>query len=62
MTSSATRQQILFLWLASSSLDSHTLGWSFYDGAGGEHALPECEPPYSNGVDALRDGWRLARR
>ncbi len=60
MTNSDTaRQQVLFLWLASSALDSHTLGWSFYDGADGGSPLPDIDPPYSSAVEALRDGWRL---
>ena len=53
------RQQVLFLWLASSSLSSATVGWSFYDGADGASPLPTDDPPYANGVQALRDGWRL---
>lgn len=58
----STRQQVLFLYLASSALDSPVVGWSSYDGAG-EGPTPPVEesarPPYRNGVDALRDGWRL---
>ena len=61
MTTSAARQQILFLWLASSALDSHTLGWSFYDGADGSAPVPDTDPPYPNAVEALRDGWRLVQ-
>ncbi len=56
---SVTRQQVLVLWLASSALDSHTLGWSFHDGTSGVGPQPESDPPYANGVDAIRDGWRL---
>lgn len=56
------RQQVLFLWLASSALDAHVVGWSFYDGAG-EGPTPPVDaravPPYRTGVEALRDGWRL---
>lgn len=53
------RQQVLLLWLASSSLDSRVLGWSFFDGTAGTGPQPEGEPPYDSGVAALRDGWRL---
>jgi hypothetical protein len=53
------RQQILMLWLASSALDSDVLGWSFYDGSTGAVTLPDADPPYADGVAALRDGWRL---
>jgi hypothetical protein len=56
------RQQVLFLYLASSALDAAVVGWSCYDGAG-EGPTPPVEanpdPPYPTGVDALRDGWRL---
>ncbi len=55
-----TRQQVLYLWLNGSSLDDGTVGWSFYDGAGGSGpALPDPDPPYASGLDALRDGWML---
>ena len=47
------------LWLASSSLDSKVLGWSFFDGTAGEGPQPEGESPYGTGVDALQAGWRL---
>jgi len=54
------RQQILHLWLNGSSLDDGTVGWSFYDGADGSGPeLPTADPPYANGVGALRDGWLL---
>jgi hypothetical protein len=53
------RQQVLMLWLASSSLDGQVLGWSFFDGTNGEGPQLEGETPYSNGVDALRAGWRM---
>lgn len=53
------RQQVLLLWLASSSLDSRVLGWSFFDGTAGTGPQPEGELPYDTGVAALRDGWRL---
>jgi hypothetical protein len=47
------------LWLASSSLDSRVLGWSFFDGSDGRGPQVEGDPPVSSGVDALRSGWRL---
>ena len=52
------RQQVLQLWLASAALDTTVSAWAFYDGTDGRGpALPEAEPPYRTGVDALRDGW-----
>ena len=59
----SARQQVLMMWLASSSLDSRVLGWSFFDGTGGSgpqpgHRQPD-DPPYGTGVEALLDGWRL---
>jgi len=57
-----TRQQVLVLYLALPQLDSRVVGWSFYDGASQQdreaHGV-EVEPPYSSGLEALRDGWRL---
>ncbi|MBM3657312.1 MAG: hypothetical protein FJW93_03445 [Actinobacteria bacterium] len=55
----STRQQVLMLWLASSSLEGHVLGWSFFDGSSGAGPQLTADPPYGTGVDALRDGWRL---
>jgi len=58
----STRQQVLFLYLASSALDDRVVGWSRYDGdsVGATPAVePRPTPPYATGVDALRDGWRL---
>ena len=56
----AVRQQVLYLWLAESALDSETVAWAFHDGADGAGpALPAGEPPYPNGVAALHDGWCL---
>lgn len=56
------RQQVLFLYLASSALDARVVGWSRFDGDS-EGPTPAVEakaaPPYATGVDALRDGWRL---
>ena len=59
MTADDPRQQILDLWLHSDALDSAVCAWAFYDGTAGAHALPEGEPPYATGVDALLDGWFL---
>lgn len=56
------RQQVLFLYLASSALDDRVVAWSHYDGAGEGPTPPldpAASPPYATGVDALRDGWRL---
>lgn len=47
------------MWLASSSLDSRVLGWSFFDGTAGEGPQPQDDPPYATGAAALVDGWRL---
>lgn len=55
-----TRQQILYLWLAEGALDTDTVGWAFHDGtAGSGPALPETEPPYLSGLQAMQDGWCL---
>ena len=56
---SGARQQVLMLWLASSSLEGRVLGWSFFDGTAGAGPQPVVDPPYATGVDALVDGWRL---
>jgi hypothetical protein len=55
----SARQQVLMLWLASPSLDSRVLGWSFFDGTGGVGPQLQADPPYGTGVAALLDGWRL---
>ena len=55
----STRQQVLMMWLASPSLDSRVLGWSFFDGTAGTGSQPAGDPPYPTGVAALVDGWRL---
>lgn len=57
-------QQVLFLWLSDSALDSHVVAWALYDGASPKHAPmppidPDAKPPYRTGLEALRDGWRL---
>jgi hypothetical protein len=55
-----TRQQILYLWLAESALDSEVVAWAFHDGASGRgERIPSDDPPYATGVAALEDGWRL---
>ena len=56
-----SRQQILVLYLATSALDTHVVGWSTYDGTGQSfHMAGDCDtPPYKTGLDALLDGWRL---
>jgi len=56
-----TRQQVLVLYLSTSSLASEVVGWSFFDGAGTQldEAGASSVPPYPTGLDALRDGWRL---
>ncbi|MEO7060910.1 MAG: hypothetical protein ABI083_14410 [Lapillicoccus sp.] len=55
------RQQLVILYLATSSLDSAVIGWTRYDGTG--RSRPTMgdgdEPPYATGLDALLDGWRL---
>lgn len=56
----AERQQVLYLWASGSALDSPVVGWAFHDGTGGDGpALPDGEPPYPTGEDALGDGWML---
>lgn len=54
-------QQVLILYLASSALDSEVRGWAIYDGTGREaHTTGDSqEPPYSTGLNALQDGWRV---
>lgn len=53
------RQQILILWLASSSLDSKVIGWAFHDGTAGAGPQPVGDPPHNSVVEALQHGWRL---
>ncbi len=64
MTDPLLRQQVMVLWLADSALDSQVIGWTFYDGAAPPGTpVPPVDPatpaPYPNGLEALRDGWRL---
>lgn len=51
----------MVLYLANSSLDARTVGWSMYDGTSQKRYMPgdADEPPYPNGLEALKDGWRL---
>lgn len=60
-SSSTLRQQILVLYLASSALDDRVVGWSNYDGTGVTHPTmgDSDEPPYTTGLAALLDGWRM---
>lgn len=54
------RQQILYLWLTESALDTETVAWAFHDGCEGRGpTLPEGKPPYPTGLAALTDGWCL---
>jgi hypothetical protein len=55
------RQQVLVLYLSTSSLASPVVGWSLFDGASTEadEAGDSPRPPYATGLEALRDGWRL---
>ncbi len=56
----SVRQQILYLWMSESALDSEVIAWALHDGTqGAGDALPEGDPPYSTGVAALEDGWLL---
>ena len=61
MTVTNMRQQVLVLYLATSALDTHVVGWANYDGTGQNfHMAGDNDtPPYKNGLDALKDGWRL---
>lgn len=56
-----TRQKVLVLYLQNSALDSQVIGWANYDGTGksSPYAGDSMEPPYTTGLDALKDGWRL---
>lgn len=59
--SNKLRQQVLVLYLHTSALDSGVMGWSQYDGTGKNSYTTGdgSEPPYSTGLDALLDGWRV---
>ncbi len=60
---SKQRQKVLVLYLANSALDSRVKGWSMYDGTGQTHPTTGDSdvPPYSTGLDALLDGWRVVQ-
>ena len=60
-TTPTIRQQLLVLYLGTSSLDSSVIGWTRYDGTGRSHptAGDSDDPPYAQGIVALQDGWRL---
>lgn len=60
-SSSTLRQQVLVLYMASSALDDRVVGWSSYDGTGATHPTmgDSDEPPYTTGLEALLDGWRM---
>ena len=55
------RQKILVLYLSTSALDTHVVGWATYDGTGEAFHMAgdDDTPPYKTGLDALLDGWRL---
>ena len=55
------RQRVLVLYLGTSALDSKVIAWAHYDGTGQSvsYAGETDEPPYSTGLQALQDGWRL---
>ena len=54
------RQQVLYLWLAEGALDTKVVGWAFHDGTLGRGpGLPDAQPPYETGLQALEDGWFL---
>ena len=55
------RQQLLVLYLGTSSLDSNVIGWTRYDGTGrsAPTAGDSDDPPFKTGIQALQDGWRL---
>ncbi|HEX2912153.1 MAG TPA: hypothetical protein VH186_15190 [Chloroflexia bacterium] len=58
------RQQILILHLATSSLESKTVAWAFFDGAASPdkrqmQSGDSDEPPYASVLAAMRDGWNV---
>ncbi len=57
----SARQQVLILYLTTSSLDSQVIAWAFHDGTGQDTHMAgdDDEPPYVTGLAALVDGWRL---
>ena len=58
---STRRQKVLVLYLANSALDAPVIAWALYDGTGQTFRMAgdEDKPPYTTGLAALRDGWRL---
>lgn len=59
-TGSASRQKLLFLWLASSDLYSRVIGWSLFDGISDRKpSVDKADPPCLTAVDAMRDGWKV---
>ena len=56
---SAARQQVLVLWLAGPGLEGRVIGWAFHDGTAGAGPQLDGDPPFSSGVEALHQGWRL---
>jgi hypothetical protein len=57
------RQQLLVLYVASSSPDSPVGAWSLFDGTGRDkHMAGDAdEPPYPSVLAAMRDGWRVVQ-
>ncbi len=55
------RQKVLVLYLADSALDAQRdrLGAVRRHGEVAAHGRRREEPPYTSGLAALRDGWRL---
>ena len=55
------RQIVLVLYLGSSALDSDVKAWALYDGTARSNPMAgdNAIPPYSSGLEALKDGWRL---
>ncbi|MEM9418417.1 MAG: hypothetical protein AAGA25_05080 [Planctomycetota bacterium] len=54
------RQNLLFLYLANSSLSSAVVAWSNYDGTTTDPPeMDDPEPPYTSALAAMRDGWRV---
>ena len=57
----AKRQKVLVLYLSMPTLEGNVISWATFDGTGKTlHMTGDSdEPPYSTGLDALLDGWRL---
>jgi hypothetical protein len=55
----STRQQVLVLYLSSTSLEGNVAGWAFYNGLEEDLYYDDDTPPYETGVAALKDGWRM---